>query len=62
MENMHRLFDKLFILFLGKFLVNHSLTQCVDLGNHHSHLLMLGEDPNGRLLQKVVDLHFVTEK
>ena len=51
-----------FFFFLGKYLVNHSLTQCVDLGNHHTQLLKLGEDPNGRLLQKAVYLHSEIEK
>ena len=49
MEKRGALLCELFFFLGGNLLENHSLTQYVDLGNHHTHLLRLGEDPNGTL-------------
>ena len=45
-----------------EYLVTQSLTQCGDLRNHHTHLLRLGEDPNGKLSQRALNLHSLIEK
>ena len=62
MEKLDYLVNYSFFFFWGNLLVNHSLTQFVDLGNHHTHLLRLGEDPNGTLLQRALYLNLVIEK
>ena len=46
----------------AEYLVTQSLTQCGDLRNHRTHLLRHGEDPNGKLSQRALNLHSLIEK